>query len=75
MTPINDLIRRGAGHAPRDSDPPDQRDRVGQIGVGRGAGSAPARVLDDVAARFNAELRLSAGVVRGRYRAADLIGN
>ena len=58
-----------------DGVPTGQRERVGQIGIGRGGACAPPRARDLVPERFNAELRLSAGVVRGRFRAADVIGN
>lgn len=71
---INDLLRLAAGHVPRDR-AADRRGREGRIGIGVGGAAGAPRVVDDVAAQFNAELRLSAGIVRGRYRAADLIGN
>ena len=72
---INDLIRRGAGHQPLDVAPIEQHKRIGQIGIGRGGACGPPRACDIVAERFNAELRLSAGVVRGRYSAVDVIEN
>jgi hypothetical protein len=69
---VNDEIRRAAGRRvePVIADPP----HAGDVGIGRGAGSAPQPVHDDVVVTFNKQIRLSAGVVRGRYP-VDLIAS
>lgn len=71
---FNDALRVAAGHQALDV-PVDQHEHAGDVGIGRGNACGPPRVRDDVALMFGREIRASAGIVRGFYRAADLIGN
>jgi hypothetical protein len=69
---FNDAIRRAAGRG--SYTPPSEPDapvKVGDIAVGRGAGSAPPRP-PSTSERFNRELRAAFGIVRGRITLDEL---
>jgi hypothetical protein len=60
---FNDAIRRAAGgYAPRSE--PDASVKVGEVGVGRGGGSAPARPVT-TSEQISERIRASARIARG----------
>jgi hypothetical protein len=72
VTTFNDAIRRAARC---NVSAPLSAVREGSIGIGKGGAAGLPRARDHVAARFNAEVRLTAGVVRARARLSDLLGS
>ena len=68
---FNDAVRRAAGHGSVHGHEPDAPVQVGDIGIGRGAGSAPTRAPSR-AEQINASLRDAFGIVRERITVDEL---